>query len=174
MGGLEAWWRDCGARGPVRVSRVGAKIGTFAVLAAMGLAACGEDGKPPNARTIAAKLKAERLPIRKVAAYTEENDPNKLLGRPGQYIGKANFRDRRAESDGAKGLDVSEGGSIEVFASEDDAEKRTAYVESIGKSGVGPFAEYDYRRGQVLLRVAGNLTPKQARQYERALETVAP
>jgi hypothetical protein len=73
-----------------------------------------------------------------------------------------------------KGLDVSEGGSIEVFALEADAEKRTEYVESIGKSGVGPFAEYDYRRGQVLLRVAGNLTPKQARQYERALKTVVP
>lgn len=52
---------------------------------------------------------------------------------PGQYAGKANFRDRRAEDDSLSGLDVSEGGSVEVFESEDDAEKRTAYVEAIGE-----------------------------------------
>ena len=69
---------------------------------------------------------------------------------------------------------MSEGGLVEVFASEDDAETRTEYVEGIGQSGVGPFAEYDYRRGRVLLRIAGNLTPTQAREYETALEKVVP
>ena len=69
---------------------------------------------------------------------------------------------------------MSEGGSIEVFQSEEDAERRAAYLEGIAKSGVGPFAEYDYRRGRVLLRVAGNLTPRQAREYEAAFEKVAP
>jgi len=108
-----------------------------------------------------------------VAVYNEDNDPNKLLGRPGQYIGKANFRDPRAESDHAKGIDISEGGAIEVFASEDEAKKRADFVEAIGKSGIGPLAEYDYRRGRVLLRVAGDLTPRQARQYKRALTKAA-
>ncbi len=141
---------------------------------AAALVGCGESGDPPNAEGVALKLKGQGLPIRSIQTYTEENDPNKLQGRPGQYVGKANFRDRRAEDDGASDLDVSEGGSVEVFASEDEAEKRTAYVEAIGQSGVGPFAEYDYRRGRVLLRVAGGLTPKQAREYEAALEKVAP
>lgn len=142
-------------------------------LAISFLAECGEPGPPPDPQEIARELKTQGLPISNIEAYTEESDPNKLLGRPGQYVGKANFRDRRTESDGAKGLDVSEGGSIEVVESDSDAEKRQAYVESIGKSGVGPFAEYDYRRGRVLLRVAGNLTPKQAREYERVFRRVA-
>ncbi len=153
---------------------MGVKLGVLGLLGVAGLAGCGETGKPPSAAATVEQLKGQGLPIRKVETYTEENDPNKLLGRPGQYVGKANFRDRRAEDDGASDLDVSEGGSVEVFASEDEADKRTAYVEAIGQSGVGPFAEYDYRRGRVLLRVAGGLTPKQARQYEAALEKVAP
>jgi hypothetical protein len=150
------------------------KLGVLGLLGVGALVGCGETGPPPSAAATVERLKGEGVPIRKVEPYTEENDPNKLLGRPGQYIGKANFRDRRAEDDGARGLDVSEGGSVEVFESEDDAGKRTAYVEAIGQSGAGPFAEYDYRRGRVLLRVAGNLTPKQAREYEAALRKVAP
>ena len=159
---------------PPKVTRMGAKLAPFALLTAVVLAGCGDTGAPPSADTIALKLKGQGLPIRQVQLYTQENDPNKLLGRPGQYVGKANFRDRRAENDRLKGLDVSEGGSIEVFESEEDAERRTTYIEGIAKSGVGPFAEYDYRRGRVLLRVAGNLTPKQAREYEAAFKKVAP
>lgn len=149
---------------------MGARIARLAVVATVAVAGCGETGgAPPNAQAIAQQLKA-----------TQGRDlhggvrPQQLLGRPGQYVGKANFRDRRAESDGLKGLDVSEGGSIEVFESEGDAKKRATYVESIGQGGVGPFVEYDYRRGRVLLRVAGNLTPKQAREYEAAFKKVAP
>ena len=87
---------------------------------AAALVGCGESGDLPNAQSVALKLRGQGLPIRSIETYTEENDPNKLLGRPGQYVGKANFRDRRAEDDGASDLDVSEGGSVEVFASEDE------------------------------------------------------
>jgi hypothetical protein len=158
---------------PRHVAAVCAALGVL-IAAVLVVGGCGEGGPPPNVRTIALKLKGQGLPVRTVRVYTEETDPNKLLGRPGQYVGKAHFRDPRADSDDLKGLDVSEGGSIEVFTSADEAEKRAAYVEGIGKSGVGPFAEYDYRRGRVLLRIAGNLTPKQAREYERALAKAAP
>ena len=152
---------------------MGVRLAAF-LLATLVLAGCGDTGSPPRADTIALKLKGQGLPIRQVEPYTEDNDPNRLLGRPGQYVGKVNFRDRRAENDRLKGLDVSEGGSIEIFETEEDAERRTAYLEGIAKSGVGPFAEYDYPRGRVLLRVAGNLTPKQAREYEAAFKKVAP
>ena len=89
------------------------------IAAVLVVGGCGEGGPPPNVRTIALKLKGQGLPVRTVNVYTEETDPNKLLGRPGQYVGKANFRNPRADSDDLKGLDVSEGGSIEVFTSED-------------------------------------------------------
>jgi len=152
---------------------MGARLVVLGLLGVAAMAGCGETSPPPSAADTVQQLKAQGVPISKVETYTEENDPNKLQGRPGQYVGKANFRDRRAEDDGLGGLDVSEGGSIEVFASEGDAEERTAYVKAIGETG-GPFAEYDYQSGQVLLRVAGNLTPKQAREYEAALGKVAP
>ncbi len=101
------------------------RLGALGLFAAVALAGCGDTSAPPRADTIALKLKGQGLPIRQVEPYTEDNDPNKLLGRPGQYVDKVNFRDRRAENDRLKGLDVSEGGSIEVFESEEDAERRT-------------------------------------------------
>ncbi len=152
---------------------MGARLGVLGLLGVAVLAGCGETAPPPSAANTVQRLKSQGVPISKVETYTEENDPNKLQGRPGQYVGKANFRDRRAEDDGLDGLDVSEGGSVEVFESEGDAEERENYVKAIGETG-GPFAEYDYRRGRVLLRVAGNLTPRQAREYETALEKVTP
>jgi hypothetical protein len=143
------------------------------VLAGLALGGCAE-GANPRADNIALKLKGQGLPVRQVKVYSEADDPNKLLGRPGQYIGKANFRDSRADSDRARGLDVSEGGSIEVFAFEGDARQRADYVEEIARSGGGLFAEYDYLRGKVLLRVAGNLTPTEAREYQAALKKIVP
>jgi len=152
---------------------MGARLGVLGLLGVAAMAGCGETSPPPSAADTVQQLKSQGVPISKAETYTDENDPNKLQGRPGQYVGKANFRDRRAEDDGLGGLDVSEGGSVEVFEADADAEERETYVKAIGETG-GPFAEYAYRRGRVLLRVAGDLTPTQAREYEAALEKVAP
>ncbi len=85
---------------------------------------------------------------------------------PGQYIGKANFRDRRAQ-DGS-GFDVSNGGSVETFASKAEAARRFHYVQTISQSS-SLFVEYDYLEGTVFLRVSHNLTPAQAKAYETRL-----
>jgi len=58
-----------------------------------------------------AALKSAGLPIGAVRSYTASTDPNELLGRPGQYTGKANFRDRRLPP--TKDFDTSSGGSVE-------------------------------------------------------------
>jgi hypothetical protein len=92
------------------------------------------------------------------------SDPNKLLGRPGQYTGKANFHDRRLHG---AAFDVDNGGSVETFRSKGDASNRYKYVHAIATSS-GLFAEYDYLEGTVLLRVSHELTPRQAKAYERA------
>ncbi len=63
---------------------------------------------------------------------------------------------------------MSEDVSDEEFESEAAAEQRTTYLETIAETG-GPFAEYDYREGRVLLRVAGDVKPSQARRYSDAL-----
>lgn len=110
------------------------------------------------------KLRSAGLPIGLVRYYTASSDPNKLLGRPGQYNGKANFRDRFLSG---AGFDVENGGSVETFSNTTAARKRFNYVSSVTESSP-LFAEYDYLEGTVFLRLSHELTPKQAKVYERA------
>ena len=109
-------------------------------------------------------LRRAGLPIGRVRYYTAANDVNKLLGRPGQYIGKANFRDTRIRS---TGFDVDDGGSVETFANKGDAARRYRYVDAVTNSS-SLFVEYHYLEGTVFLRLSHELTPAQAKQYERA------
>lgn len=56
------------------------------------------------------------LPIEKEVLFTEEDDPNKLLGRPNQYSGKASWNDKRVKALTPEQRDMT----IEVFTSDDD------------------------------------------------------
>lgn len=125
---------------------------------------------PHSAAELLAGLKAQKLPIGESVVFTAATDENHLLGRPGQYIGKASWHDTRVEDSGTRGPDISadDGGSIEVFANPTDAQRRFQYVASIASSG-GIFAEYDYLSGDVLLRLTQLLTPEQANEYRYAL-----
>jgi hypothetical protein len=118
-------------------------------------------------------LKAKGLPIGEVFSYTAENDLNHLLGRPGQYIGKTEFKDTRiASTSQGAAIAVSDGGSVEVFATVADAQHRFAYLQAISTSGNALFAEYEYLDGQAILRVSSQLTPTEAKAYEAAFKTV--
>lgn len=127
--------------------------------------------QPKDAKSIVEALAAAGMPIGKIEAYTAENDPNKLLGRPGQYISKANFVDKRINEPMSDTVDVLNGGSVEVFANEQDAKNRFDYVSNIAKAG-GMFSEYDFRDGNVLLRLSHDLTPSQEKAYEAAIQKV--
>jgi hypothetical protein len=98
--------------------------------------------------------------------YTESSDPNKLLGRPNQYVTKANFSDSRLTNTIEK-----DGCSIESFAKQGDLEARRKYTEAISKAG-GPFAQYIYSHKNILLRLSHDITPEQAAQYEQILKTL--
>jgi hypothetical protein len=129
-------------------------------------------GKPQSASEVLQGLKNKGLPIGENVAYTAQNDPNDLLGRPNQYTSKLMFKDTRLNPDPmAEEFDVQNGGSIEVFENEDNAIARAKYLENITKS-FAPFAEYSYREGTVLLRLSHRLTPDQAAEYEDALKDV--
>jgi integrase len=52
----------------------------------------------PRPAEVIAGLKREGMPIGATRFYTPSSDPNHLLGRPGQYTGKANFKDRDPEA----------------------------------------------------------------------------
>lgn len=93
--------------------------------------------------------------------HDEESDPNKLLGRPGQYLAKVNWT--------IDGNDAT----IEVFASAEDAKARADYVEKIGKSSP-LFLEYIYvhPKRHAVLRVPKQLTPTKAKEWEAMLLTL--
>lgn len=134
-------------------------------------------------------LREAGAPIGVTRIYSAADDPNELLGRPGGYIGKANFHDTRLPAPTVPGLceppppgqsepicpdvpedpEIRDGGSVEVFATAEAAENRATYVRAITQSG-GPFAEYSYLAGTVFLRISASLTPENAVPYEQALD----
>ncbi|MEU4168685.1 hypothetical protein AB0F46_17640 [Streptomyces sp. NPDC026665] len=125
---------------------------------------------PPTAhaafRSMAAHVRTATL----TGAVTAENDPNHLLGRPGEYTSKVTFSDSWVQASQVTGADpgaVERGGAVEVFADAADARARAEYIRAIAKSSPA-LAEYDYVNGPVLVRVSRYLTPKQAAQYESA------
>jgi hypothetical protein len=123
-----------------------------------------------SAESILLSLQAAGLPIGDYVVYTAENDPNTLLGRPGQYIAKANFVETALGS-GSSLFDIAEGGSIEVFETTELAQGRADYITGI--IAANPIlVEYDFINGPVLLRVSGVLTPDQAAVYDQALQTI--
>ena len=124
-----------------------------------------------SAIQIVQELKAKGLPIGEMFAYTAETDLNHLLGRPGQYTGKAEFKDTRiTSSEQGADISVSDGGSVEVFALTADAQRRFAYLQALSTSGNALFAEYEYLDGVAILRVSNQLTPTEAKAYEAAFK----
>jgi hypothetical protein len=167
-----------------------ALIALFAGLLAAG---CGSDGSskaadaaPPaaspsgatapapkktlTAEQVANALKKHGLPVRKITVFDEKSDPNKKLGRPGQYTSKVTFVDARVKN--GQPNDISSGGSVEVFE-EADALTRGEYIQTTIRAMPVVGAEYDYLSGGVLLRVAGELPPSAAKAYRAALEDIA-
>jgi hypothetical protein len=124
---------------------------------------------PKTADQIVQALK-QSLPIGDSFSYTADNDPNHLLGRPGQYISKVNWIDTTLTTTNT-GADISvgDGGSIETFASLTDANARFTYIQGISRSSA-LFAEYEYQEGPYILRVSKAFTPDQAQAYDAAFK----
>lgn len=168
-------------------------IATAAAITALVLAGCsntsnshgnsgsGASSAPAKANTAAAtpltastaftKL-ATTVPTAKLSStVTATNDPNHLLGRPGQYTSKVTFTDSRIKASDVeftKPGDVERGGAIEVFGSPSDAQTRAKYIQAVTKS-LPALAEYDYIHGTVVVRVSHYLTPAQAAGYKTAV-----
>lgn len=135
------------------------------------------EAKQLTAEEIINKIKEKNSNIGKVIVYTEETDLNKLLGRPGQYTSKVIFEDKRLEQENANNKYLTEeerneptGGTIEVFKNEKDMRKRKEYIEGFSTNSM--FLQYVYSKGNVLLRVEGDLTPTQAKEYENILNEI--
>ncbi|GAA3083478.1 hypothetical protein [Streptosporangium carneum] len=139
---------------------------------ALVLTACGSAPTTTlDASGMVEALAKQGMPVTPTVTYDKASDPNKLLGRPNGYTSKASFADQRvdpAKVPTAKQGDVNLGGTVEVFATAEDAEARAASVKEAAKSG--PTAgEYSYVKGPVVVRVSKELMPMDAQQYEGAL-----
>jgi len=104
----------------------------------------------PNAPStgLTAEQVAHRMKLRHVTAYTAATDPNHLLGRQGGYTSKINRSN----------------GSIEVFSTPAEAQKRKTYLLAFAGTPVGDG--YDYLAGTYLLRIFDSQTPAQAHALE--------
>lgn len=96
--------------------------------------------------------------MEKVVTYNEKTDPNELLGRPGQYIGKMNWPMAGDEA------------TIEAFANAEDAKRRATYLETIGKSAP-MFLTYIvvHPTKHLVLRLPKALQPAHAKKWEALL-----
>ena len=149
------------------------------------LVGCGGDNfkyKDMDATQVTQSLKDAGLPIEEIKTYTEENDPNGLVGRPNGYISKSGFVDSSQLDKYNSMIEFEEkcgngdssiaveprnyGGTVEVFANEEDCKKRAEYLETLSSSGAAFLAEYSYRNKNVLLRLVKEITPDDAAKYE--------
>jgi hypothetical protein len=123
-----------------------------------------------NASDVVNALKKEGLPIGDQLVCTDDNDPDQLMGRPGQYTSKANFVDT-TEQENMK-VEILHGGTVEVFDNNVDAKNRFNYISKIAKSSP-VFDEYDFVQGKILLRLSKNLPSNHAKKYEDTLKKIA-
>ena len=122
-----------------------------------------------SATDLASALKAQTGTITQVVTITEDNDPNKKIGRPGGYTDAAVIYDSGTTCSDGLGADC--GAMIEVWPTESDAQARADYVQSALKKANGALgSEYDTVAGNYLMRVAGALKPSAADQYKKAFQ----
>lgn len=113
-----------------------------------------------KAENVILVFKNSGVPIENIKIYTVETDPNKLLGRPGQYMEKINWNDNRVKD---------ANGTVEIFKSQEELENRKAYIEKNHKNFPN-LTQYIYAHKNALIRLDHDFTPMQADEYKKLLE----
>lgn len=126
---------------------------------------------PADASAAAEALRASNPNVTAVTVYDETNDPNNLIGRPGQYTSAAQLTDARAA--GGEGIDA--GLVIEVFATPQEAQARSTYIQdTLADLGPAFGTEWHHMQGTHLLRVSGTLVPSANDEYAAAWNALFP
>jgi hypothetical protein len=124
----------------------------------------------PDAATLAKALQAASGGhIKSLWTYTEDTDPNNLIGRPGGYTSATFAYDNRVPDCKAKPESMC-GAQVEQFANEADAKRRLDYIAGIYKAAPILGTEYLTVEGSTLLRVTGELKPAVNRAYVAAFK----
>lgn len=123
-----------------------------------------------DAEQVSARLLEAGLPLGDVSVHTAATDPNRLLGRPGYYTSKADFRDMRHKNDDLGGWD-GDNHTIEVFPNTASALTRKLYVDRVTK-GVPFLTQYQILHGRVLIRFDRVMLPDEVQEYRVALDKI--
>lgn len=142
----------------------------LSVVMVFSLSACGssEPKVEVTAESSLISLQEKISNVTSIVAYDEETDPNENLGRPGQYIGKADFFDDRMEDT------EDNAGTIEFFSSKSDCNDRYEYLCKLSDPELGVFGvnQYIYKYDLAVFRVSFDLTPTQAEEYKAAMDEI--
>lgn len=108
--------------------------------------------------------------INDIQAVTEENDPNGNLNKQGGYTSAIFFTSTNVNQDEFSTNDVIEkgtesGGSIEVYETVEDAEKRNTYLSSFDGSGMLNPGSHTVL-GTIVIRTSDKLTASQQKELE--------
>lgn len=122
----------------------------------------------PTSEYIISKL-ANVDDIKNSEAVTEDNDPNGQLNKPGGYTSDVYFESKNVNLSKVYGVSLMEkgtqaGGSIEVYANEEDANKRNIYLASFD----GTILSSGSHRvlGTTVIRTSDKLTVTQQKDLE--------
>lgn len=112
--------------------------------------------------------------ITETQAATEDNDTNGNLNKPGGYTNAIVFSSSLVTEvvEGSDLIDkgTSAGGTIEVYANENDAKKRNNYLSSFDSSGFLNPGSHTVL-GTLVIRTASSLTATQQKQLEQNITT---
>jgi hypothetical protein len=123
-----------------------------------------------TAHQAAAAIQAKVTTVTKLVDVTAASDANHLLGRPNGYAAATILIDSRESSDCTESdPGVGCGVTIEQWPDESSAKSRMDYIQTILKASPMLGSEYDYVRGDLLVRVTGKLTPNEAKKIVAAV-----
>jgi hypothetical protein len=128
--------------------------------------------KTPTARAFIEGFKQHGLRVGMVVCYNDENDPNDLLGRPGGYVEKCDWADKREDQPAAKydyndpdsGFDLI-GGSIETYEEPEGAASRAEELRAFEGGILSTGYTFTPKDDKWVLRVDQELTKSQAQAY---------
>lgn len=166
----------CGDDDPVRLTDLQASQGSVASASPSVPPPAPSPSAPAealDAKAVVDALKAAGLPLTAIAEQDENTDPNDKLGRPGGYTSRASADVPGGAKNGDK-YGIDRGLVVEVFATVEDADARSKYIQDTLKQMQVLGTEYHYRAAdkRILVRLTGKVKPSQAKKFEAAVTTL--
>lgn len=121
---------------------------------------------PATARSVAESIRGTIPEAVELIQVTEDNDPNNLIGRPNGYVAASVLVDSRLPRCETPGADC--GAMIEQWPDQAAAQRRADYIQAMLREMPMLGQEWNTVKGALLLRVAGELKPSEAKAYESA------